>query len=93
MNSDTVVKFYDQVSKDIADPRVVGGCLTGSERVGASIVAEAGVNLKKSSMELGGNDAFVILEDADSSTNCQIITIICPCCRTKNERQVVGYDV
>lgn len=56
---------YDQVSKAIADPRVVGVCLTGSERGGASIAAEAGANLKKSSMELGGNDAFIILEDAD----------------------------
>lgn len=56
---------YDQVSKAIADPRVVGVCLTGSERGGASIAAEAGANLKKSSMELGGNDAFIILEDVD----------------------------
>ncbi|MGT2929807.1 NAD-dependent succinate-semialdehyde dehydrogenase [Streptococcus dentasini] len=56
---------YDQVSKAIADPRIVGVCLTGSERGGASIASEAGANLKKSSMELGGNDAFIILEDAD----------------------------
>jgi succinate-semialdehyde dehydrogenase/glutarate-semialdehyde dehydrogenase len=56
---------YSQVSKAIADPRVVGVCLTGSERGGASIAAEAGANLKKSSMELGGNDAFIILDDAD----------------------------
>lgn len=39
--------------------------MTGSERGGASIAAEAGKNLKKSSMELGGNDAFIILDDAD----------------------------
>ena len=56
---------YSQVSAAIADPRVVGVCLTGSERGGASIAAEAGANLKKSSLELGGNDAFIILEDAD----------------------------
>ncbi|MGT2667420.1 NAD-dependent succinate-semialdehyde dehydrogenase [Streptococcus rifensis] len=56
---------YDQISKVIADPRVSGVCLTGSERGGASIAAEAGKNLKKSSLELGGNDAFIILDDAD----------------------------
>lgn len=56
---------YDLVSKAIADPRVAGVCLTGSERGGASIAQEAGANLKKTSMELGGNDAFIILEDAD----------------------------
>ncbi|WP_019777726.1 NAD-dependent succinate-semialdehyde dehydrogenase [Streptococcus sobrinus] len=56
---------YSQVSDIIADPRVTGVCLTGSERGGASIAAEAGKNLKKSSMELGGNDAFIILDDAD----------------------------
>ena len=56
---------YDQVSKAIADPRLQGVALTGSERGGASIAAEAGANLKKSALELGGNDAFIILEDAD----------------------------
>lgn len=56
---------YSQVSDIIADPRITGVCLTGSERGGASIAAEAGKNLKKSSMELGGNDAFLILDDAD----------------------------
>ena len=56
---------YGQVSKAIADPRVQGVALTGSERGGASIAAEAGSNLKKSALELGGNDAFLILEDAD----------------------------
>lgn len=56
---------YDQVSKAIADPRVQGVALTGSERGGASVAAEAGANIKKSALELGGNDAFLILEDAD----------------------------
>mgnify|MGYP001852570232 CR=1 FL=1 len=48
---------YDQVSEIIADPRIAGVCLTGS--------AEAGKPLKMSTMELGGNDAFIVLEDAD----------------------------
>ena len=56
---------YDQVSNIIADKRVVGVCLTGSERGGASIAEIAGKNLKKTTLELGGDDAFIILDDAD----------------------------
>ncbi|MGT2887214.1 NAD-dependent succinate-semialdehyde dehydrogenase [Streptococcus didelphis] len=56
---------YDQVSSIIADKRVAGACLTGSERGGASIAEAAGKNLKKSTLELGGNDAFIVLDDAD----------------------------
>ena len=56
---------YDLVSKAIADSRVQGACLTGSERGGSSIAETAGKNLKKSSLELGGNDAFIVLDDAD----------------------------
>ena len=56
---------YDQVNKAIADKRVAGVCLTGSERGSAAVAKEAGTNLKKNTMELGGNDAFIILDDAD----------------------------
>ncbi|MFC0290666.1 NAD-dependent succinate-semialdehyde dehydrogenase [Bombilactobacillus bombi] len=56
---------YDQVAAAIADPRVAGVCLTGSERAGTSIAATAGQNLKKSTLELGGNDAFIVLDDAN----------------------------
>ncbi len=49
----------------IEDPRVKGVALTGSVRAGRSIAARAGANLKKSTMELGGSDAFIVLEDAD----------------------------
>jgi succinate-semialdehyde dehydrogenase/glutarate-semialdehyde dehydrogenase len=55
----------DQVSKLIEDPRVQGVALTGSERAGESLAAQAGKQLKKATMELGGNDAFIVLEDFD----------------------------
>lgn len=58
---------YDQVNDIIADKRVQGVALTGSERAGELIAAEAGKNLKRSSLELGGSDPFIILEDADLS--------------------------
>jgi len=55
----------DQAAEVLRDPRVVAVTLTGSERAGRSIAANAGGQLKKSVMELGGSDAFVVLDDAD----------------------------
>jgi succinate-semialdehyde dehydrogenase/glutarate-semialdehyde dehydrogenase len=54
-----------QVELILNDPRVHGVALTGSEDAGAIIAAQAGKALKKSTMELGGADAFVVLADAD----------------------------
>lgn len=56
---------HNQVDQVIADPRIQGVALTGSERGGSSVAQAAGKYLKKSSMELGGNDAFIVLDDAD----------------------------
>ena len=55
----------DQSGALIDDPRVKGIALTGSERAGEAVASRAGKNLKKSTMELGGSDAFVVLDDAD----------------------------
>ena len=55
----------DQVAALIDDKRIRGVALTGSEAAGAIVAARAGKNLKKSTLELGGSDAFIVLEDAD----------------------------
>jgi succinate-semialdehyde dehydrogenase/glutarate-semialdehyde dehydrogenase len=56
---------HEQADRVIDDPRIMGVALTGSVDAGRSVAARAGRNLKKTSMELGGSDAFIVLEDAD----------------------------
>ena len=62
---DQPVYLPDQVAKIIADDRVQGAALTGSEKAGSVVAAQAAKHIKKSTLELGGNDVFVVLDDAD----------------------------
>ena len=56
---------HDQVDRVIDDRRIKGVALTGGVEAARSVAARAGQNLKKSTMELGGSDAFIVLDDAD----------------------------
>jgi succinate-semialdehyde dehydrogenase/glutarate-semialdehyde dehydrogenase len=56
---------HDQVNQVIDDPRIKGVALTGGVEAAKGVAGRAGKNLKKSTMELGGSDAFIVLEDAD----------------------------
>jgi len=61
----TVILQNEAVAGVIADPRVRAATLTGSDRAGSQVAAQAGTHLKKMVLELGGSDPFLVLEDAD----------------------------
>ena len=68
----TLVISHDDAANIIADDIVVGATLTGSERAGVAIATTSGSHLKKTVLELGGSDPFIVLADANIDTAAQL---------------------
>jgi acyl-CoA reductase-like NAD-dependent aldehyde dehydrogenase len=75
----TLLVGSDAVERIIRDRRVSGVTLTGSDVAGARVAEAAGSALKKTVLELGGSDPFIVLEDADVSAAARVA------CRARNQ--------
>ncbi|MCH5641215.1 NAD-dependent succinate-semialdehyde dehydrogenase [Gordonia sp. ABSL49_1] len=73
--SDAYINVYassDQIAALLEDPAIQGVSLTGSERAGAAVAEVASKNLKKSVLELGGSDPFILLDTDDMARTAHI---------------------
>lgn len=70
----TVLVGSKEVEKIIVDDKVMAITLTGSEFAGTQVAATAGKHLKKTVLELGGSDPFIVLEDADLELASRVAT-------------------
>lgn len=66
---------HEQAAAVIANPHVAGVTLTGSEIAGSAVAAQAGKHVKKVVLELGGNDPYLVLDDADMNLAAEEITV------------------
>jgi len=88
---------HEQAATIIADPRVRGVSVTGSERAGTAVAEQAGRNLKKVVLELGGSDPYIILDTADvdaaaeTAWNTRMENVGQAC--NSNKRMIVMNDV
>ncbi|WP_350275350.1 NAD-dependent succinate-semialdehyde dehydrogenase [Kribbella sp. HUAS MG21] len=86
-----------QIPAILADPRIAGVSLTGSEQAGISVAAEAGKHLKKTVLELGGSDPLIVLDtdDLDETVNATATARMRNCGQSCNapKRMIVLADI